>query len=569
MPARGPTKLPFDYAGEFVEYRGNEKSLQNYVDLEQLFTTNLPGTEVFGGISGEVRGTTDLDPQLTEDTLLTSINGGNGIDTNAAISINVTNGPSTTSSIIDLSGAVTIGDVIRRIEANPPAGGASIRVEIVDNGLTVTTDGRHGPHRRSGGRPRGQGTRHFHADLRPCRRLDGRQRSGPRGADDDAAVRFVRHQGDRPAGLDQREQRHRHRRRPRTAPTSNGVTVVYVPGGAAGSEIVSYDSFTKTLTVQIEDGESTANDVIAAINAEGTFTAKLDGRDETSVDLAGTGKVNINNFGIVTAGGSGTALDTASGLILTNGGDPVTLDISSAETVEDLFNLITGADVGLSASINAEGNGINVRSVLSGADFTIGENGGTTATQLGIRTYTGATQLADFNRGVGVDNVRRDAGARPHAVGQLEHRRPRRHGAGRQSGRRRLAAGRRRSHQHGRGKPRGHNRPSPRASINSANGIVLADSSTPITGGLIVQNPVGTTAAEYLRLCARWPDASLHHRRRATGNYVLSGGERRRQRSVDHGPRRHAVLGRPHRCRHRSGRHRRASTPRRPTRASH
>jgi flagellar hook-associated protein 3 FlgL len=67
--------------------------------------------------------------------------------------------------------------------------------------------------------------------------------------------------------------------------------------------------------------------------------------------------------------------------------------------------------VGLSAAINDEQTGINVRSVLSGADFTIGENGGTTATQLGIRSYTGATQLADFNRGVGVVTNDVEAGA--------------------------------------------------------------------------------------------------------------------------------------------------------------
>jgi flagellar hook-associated protein 3 FlgL len=54
------------------------------------------------------------------------------------------------------------------------------------------------------------------------------------------------------------------------------------------------------------------------------------------------------------------------------------------------------------AEINEGRTGINVRSRLSGADFTIGENGGTTATQLGIRSYTGATELAEFNRGVGV-----------------------------------------------------------------------------------------------------------------------------------------------------------------------
>ena len=55
------------------------------------------------------------------------------------------------------------------------------------------------------------------------------------------------------------------------------------------------------------------------------------------------------------------------------------------------------------AEINATATGINVRSRLSGVDFAIGENGGTTATQLGLRTFTAETRLADLNHGRGVD----------------------------------------------------------------------------------------------------------------------------------------------------------------------
>src|SRR5262249_46832924 len=95
------------------------------------------------------------------------------------------------------------------------------------------------------------------------------------------------------------------------------------------------------------------------------------------------------------------ALDTGSGLIITNGGKSVTLDTSGADTVEDLLNLINGAGLGVVASINSDHTGINVQSSLSGADLTIGENGGQLATQLGIRSYTGETKLADFNNGIG------------------------------------------------------------------------------------------------------------------------------------------------------------------------
>ncbi|MEX0610711.1 MAG: hypothetical protein WD229_01210, partial [Pirellulales bacterium] len=181
----------------------------------------------------------------------------------------------------------------------------------------------------------------------------------------------------------------------------NNVTVSFVAGA---SESASYDSGTNTLTVTIRSGVSSANEVAAAITAEGTFTAVADYHDALSTVQIGTNPVDAApaTFANVTSGGSGETLDMASGLILTNGGETVTLDISGAETVEDLLNLINGADIGLVAEINTAANGINVRSRLSGADFTIGENGGTTATQLGIRTYTGATELAAFNRGVGV-----------------------------------------------------------------------------------------------------------------------------------------------------------------------
>jgi len=393
--------LPFDFNNQFVEYRGNEKNLRNYVDLGQLFDTNVPGSYVFGGLSAEVRGNVDLNPHLTTDTLLSTINGGAGLGTNAAITVSATIGPTTTSSIVDLSGAATVGDVIRLIEASAPAG-ANVTVRINgQNGLTVEA---------------GAGTIRI-AEVAAGRTAKELGIFTPTSAPPSATV----------AGSDLN---------PvvlKTTPLANllgtkaqgrlvsvgsnndlaltanvngvaldGVAVEFVGGGVAGGEIVNYDSFTKRLTVQIQDGASTAKQVAAAITAEGTFTAAVDYHDAVSLTQTGTATVSVNDFGIVTSGGSGTSLDTATGLTLSNGGQTVTLDVSAAETVEDLLNQINTAGVGLFAQINSARNGIDVRSALSGADFTIGENGGTTATQLGIRTYTGSTLLADFNRGLGV-----------------------------------------------------------------------------------------------------------------------------------------------------------------------
>jgi len=55
-----------------------------------------------------------------------------------------------------------------------------------------------------------------------------------------------------------------------------------------------------------------------------------------------------------------------------------------------------------------------VRSRLSGADFAIGENGGTTAAELGLRTLTQQTELEDMNHGFGVMDAD-DAGSRAEA----------------------------------------------------------------------------------------------------------------------------------------------------------
>jgi flagellar hook-associated protein 3 FlgL len=71
------------------------------------------------------------------------------------------------------------------------------------------------------------------------------------------------------------------------------------------------------------------------------------------------------------------------------------------DTVQDLFNQIRLAGLNLDADVSADGSGISIVSRLSGAEFSIGENGGGVATALGIRTLTGDTLLSDLNTGTG------------------------------------------------------------------------------------------------------------------------------------------------------------------------
>lgn len=170
----------------------------------------------------------------------------------------------------------------------------------------------------------------------------------------------------------------------------------------AGNTYLTGDD-ANTLAVHIEPNTSTANAAIAAINAEGTFHASLDPSEEGNT---GNGAL-MDSLGdpastAVTSGGSGQNFDRASGLQIVNGGHTYDIDLHQAVTIEDLLNSINGSGANVLATLNAQGTGIDVRSRLSGADFAIGENGGTTAAQLGIRSSTTTTALTSLNHGLGV-----------------------------------------------------------------------------------------------------------------------------------------------------------------------
>lgn len=91
--------------------------------------------------------------------------------------------------------------------------------------------------------------------------------------------------------------------------------------------------------------------------------------------------------------GAGIGPTVGTGLLINVGEKSAVVDVSSAVTVQDLFNEIRLASLDLDAGISADGTGISIVSRLSGAEFSIGENGGGVATALGIRTLTADTLL--------------------------------------------------------------------------------------------------------------------------------------------------------------------------------
>jgi flagellar hook-associated protein 3 FlgL len=95
---------------------------------------------------------------------------------------------------------------------------------------------------------------------------------------------------------------------------------------------------------------------------------------------------------------------------ISNLGQTRTIDLSAAETVEDIRNLIQSTGLGIRVDLNQAGTSINIINEVAGGRgqaMTISEVSGNdlTATRLGIRSLTGATRLADFNDGRGIQIV--------------------------------------------------------------------------------------------------------------------------------------------------------------------
>lgn len=388
----------------YVEYLGDESSPQTFIDIGQLFNTGTSGNDVFGGFSDAVRGGADLNPALTTKTRLDQLNGGIGVTPGGAIEVRFVPTSSTssaTTSVIDLSQAETIDDVARLIEAGKPAGsdivvsvdGDGLRLDVTGGGVTISEVGSGKTARELGiltsGTPQatvaGSGLNPTISSATELNDLFGSKARG----------RIVSVAADNDILLTAN----------RNGAQYNGVTVNYVNDGSAGLETADYDGGTNTLTVHIATGVTTSAGVVNAINsmANPPFNAQLDYRDQVSPASRGGGVVEAGtNLGVAITGGVDGQLDLASGLLVKNGQDTYTIDTSSITTVEGLLNAINDPQYGLSATINSSRDGIDVRTRRSGADFSIGENGGATATQLGIRTYNESSRLADFNRGQGV-----------------------------------------------------------------------------------------------------------------------------------------------------------------------
>ncbi len=282
-------------------YVGQGNGLLADLGFADSVPITLGASSAVGATSARMRGTTDLNPDLTASTRLKDLNGARGLGVSTG-PVNITfNGGATAT--IDLTGADTVQDVVTKLTNG-------IQKYETDNGVTVLAS-------------------------------------------------------------------------PGVTTSGGSIQINVASGGSLAITDVGSGITAKDL------GLSTA--AFTPTNADATgLDAKLTWTTPVSA-LAGVtgalGTIKVNNMG-----------------------RGATVDLSGASTLEDIKSSIESLNMGLRVEINSSGNGIDiVNEVASGAaqSMSIEEVAGnnSTATRLGIRTFSAATQLKDFNNGKGVQVV--------------------------------------------------------------------------------------------------------------------------------------------------------------------
>ena len=354
-PARRPTSSPTRTSATTIKY-----SRQRKVDRAISPTSACcspptpPGANVFGGISDEVLGGDRPQSAAQRRHAAQQPPRRPRHQPNGALQIS----DGTNSVVVDISRAVTVGDVVRLIEENPPAG-RPVTASITGTGPDAAARLRrrrqphgHGSRQRQGGQraghPRRQPacspTRWSASDLDPAilktTRLDdllGVQ--GPR------TTRLARRQ-QRPADRGRRQRRRVQRRDDpvcRRRRRRRGSTPAY----AAGTLDDSHPG-RRVDGQRRRDGHQRRRHVHRA----------LDPTDTANPGASRHGHaVDASRRRPSPPAAAATTLDLASGLRVVNGGQTHTIDFGDAETVEDLLNSSTAPTPGCTPTINADRHG--------------------------------------------------------------------------------------------------------------------------------------------------------------------------------------------------------------------
>jgi flagellar hook-associated protein 3 FlgL len=197
---------------------------------------------------------------------------------------------------------------------------------------------------------------------------------------------------------------------------------------------ISNGTITKTVDLSLD---ASIGDIVNSINqaAVGGITASIGGQNLNisgaagdNITISDVGGTTAADLGINTpAGGAGAGVPVTgaalnpriapftptsslrnglgldgTGLIITNGLVSKTVSWPGGASVQDVLNAINGAGAGVQASISPSGMGLIIANATQGTTLSIAENGGQTATQLGVRTLSPTSPLSQLNNGRGV-----------------------------------------------------------------------------------------------------------------------------------------------------------------------
>jgi flagellin-like hook-associated protein FlgL len=172
----------------------------------------------------------------------------------------------------------------------------------------------------------------------------------------------------------------------------NNAGIAGVTASLTNNGILLNAAPTANITVTDVTGGTTAADLGIA-----TATGGGAGVSVTGADIG----AKVTDFTPLSSLRGGLGIDTT-GFTITNGGTPKTISLAGLNTVQDLVNAVNSSGTGVSASINSDGTGIDLKNITSGASLSVSEDGGTTATELGFRTFSPSTLLSSLNDGQGV-----------------------------------------------------------------------------------------------------------------------------------------------------------------------
>lgn len=159
-----------------------------------------------------------------------------------------------------------------------------------------------------------------------------------------------------------------------------------------GLRVEYADGLSGTLAIADSQGSTAARE-LSISNPQGVTAPPLIGTGLSPRVTKATSIADLNH---------GAGLDLSDGLLVSQGGKSFVVDLSRAETLGDVLIAINRSGADVSAELDESAGRILLRAQRSGVDYSIGENGGTAARQLGIRSANEQTLLSDLGGRVGL-----------------------------------------------------------------------------------------------------------------------------------------------------------------------